>query len=406
MVHSQHLKNDISVIRVVFEFYPGTGGSITHIIELSKKINSYLKNQIIIAPDFGGECKDFDESFGIPIIRVKFYSLKILQKLGLPITPFILLLYAFNVVKKVILLVKSSKNIDIIHVHGALLGIFILIFRRIYNLNIPIVIMQHGNPKERGFRSNLATIISYFLMHLIKSDYFIILDDGTKIDEYISKLRKNNIKHEIVCHGIDTQFFQPLGINQRFRADFVILSTNRLIPVKRLDFAILSLKRLLKLTNYSCEPKLVFIGNGECKEDLQDLTNKYKLEKNVIFLGEKTIEGVRNLINSSDVVIGTSLESNLNRSIQEAMACEKPVVVFDSGGTNKLITHMENGLLVKPGDIADFAEKLKVLYENPDLRAKLGRNARETIIKERSWDTRIKKELEVYEKVLSEENEK
>jgi glycosyltransferase involved in cell wall biosynthesis len=67
---------------------------------------------------------------------------------------------------------------------------------------------------------------------------------------------------------------------------------------------------------------------------------------------------------------------------------------------------MKNGLLVKPGDIADFAKKLKVLYENPDLRAKLGRNARETIIKERSWDTRIKKELEVYEKVLSEKNEK
>lgn len=46
------------------------------------------------------------------------------------------------------------------------------------------------------------------------------------------------------------------------------------------------------------------------------------------------------------------------------------------------------------------------LYENPDLREKLGRNARETIIKERSWDTRIKKELEVYEKVLHEKNEK
>jgi glycosyltransferase involved in cell wall biosynthesis len=43
------------------------------------------------------------------------------------------------------------------------------------------------------------------------------------------------------------------------------------------------------------------------------------------------------------------------------MACGKPVVVFDRGGTNKLIKHMENRLLVKPGDIDDFAEKLKVL---------------------------------------------
>ncbi|WP_394326085.1 glycosyltransferase [Methanosarcina horonobensis] len=37
----------------------------------------------------------------------------------------------------------------------------------------------------------------------------------------------------------------------------------------------------------------------------------------------------------------------MNRSVQEAMSCEKAVIAFDSGGTGKLIKHMENGILVK-----------------------------------------------------------
>ena len=36
------MKMKTAVVRVVFEFYPGDGGGITHTIELSKKINPYL----------------------------------------------------------------------------------------------------------------------------------------------------------------------------------------------------------------------------------------------------------------------------------------------------------------------------------------------------------------------------
>ena len=62
---------------------------------------------------------------------------------------------------------------------------------------------------------------------------------------------------------------------------------------------------------------------------------------------------------------------------------------------------MENGILVEPGDTDGFADALALLYHNPNLRDELGRKARETIIEKRSWDKRIKKELSVYEQVLS-----
>jgi glycosyltransferase involved in cell wall biosynthesis len=82
------------------------------------------------------------------------------------------------------------------------------------------------------------------------------------------------------------------------------------------------------------------------------------------------------------------------------MACEKPVVAFDSGTTRNLIKNMENGLLAESGDIDSFVDNITLLYTNDELRKKIGINARKTILTQRNWDARIKTELDVYRRVL------
>ena len=62
---------------------------------------------------------------------------------------------------------------------------------------------------------------------------------------------------------------------------------------------------------------------------------------------------------------------------------------------------MNNGILVEPGNIREFAEYIKLLYENQTFRSEIGKNARQTIIKERSWDARINTELQVYKNLLN-----
>jgi glycosyltransferase involved in cell wall biosynthesis len=91
----------------------------------------------------------------------------------------------------------------------------------------------------------------------------------------------------------------------------------------------------------------------------------------------------------------------MNRTTQEAMACGKPVVVFNSGGTNKLISENQNGLLVESGNVKQLALAMYELYMDPKLRQKLGNDARKFIEQNRSWESRIKIELEVYDKLLS-----
>ncbi len=62
----------VSLVRITFEFYPKSGGSVTHIIELSRKIDGHLDGQTIIAPAYGGDYSEFDRAFGIPVTRVNY----------------------------------------------------------------------------------------------------------------------------------------------------------------------------------------------------------------------------------------------------------------------------------------------------------------------------------------------
>jgi glycosyltransferase involved in cell wall biosynthesis len=57
----------------------------------------------------------------------------------------------------------------------------------------------------------------------------------------------------------------------------------------------------------------------------------------------------------------------------EAAARGLPVAAFDSLGVPLVVRHGETGLLVPEGDIAAYAEALRRLLRDPQLRSRLGR---------------------------------
>lgn len=364
--------------------------------------------QVIIAPRFEGEYQDFDDNlnkdYGIKIYRVDYSKFGLLKRLSIPIVPFVFFTYSLNVIRQIIKMKKDGQKINVIEVHGDLLGQIIIVLKRIVGLNVPVLIMQHGVGgiiKQDQCMMSLHQKATLFLLNFIRPDYFLMLDDGTRIDLYLNQLQTKNIPYAVVYHGIDTSFFKP---DEQSHPDkkFVILSTHRFNSFKRLDLAIIAYKKFIEQIEDRNSVCLKLVGSGPCRNELVKLANDMEIIENIRFIDEQDIEEIRNSITSADVIIGTSLVSNLNRVVQEAMACGKPVVVFDSGNIHRLIKNMENGVLVKSGDVDDFALKLKLIYDNIELRERLGKNARGTILKHRNWDIRISQELKIFDKILRE----
>ncbi len=394
---------DISVLRIVYEFAPGIGGSITHIIELSEKIDNLLSDQVIIAPDHP-KSERSDSEFGFEVIRVPIKAYGIFRRI--PSGALVQLSYSMSVVTQIKNIYSSGKCFDILHVHGPLLGSYIRFFLKMKSIKIPLIEMSHGGYGENGQQDTIASgrfnkLLTRVLIRLFPADSYLALDDGTGVEIFQKTVRSINKECTTVYHGIDTDIFCPISenVSKDSNGPFRILFPHRIIPFKRPDIALEVIKLLISRYNI-VNIEIIFIVNDEDRMNIEKLVRLNGLCDYVRFESrKKPLEMVR-MYATCDVVIGTSTISNLNRATQEAMACEKAIIIFDSGDLNGFISNA-NGVLVNNGDIDGFVEALWKLYLDPDLRASIGKEARMTILNERTWTKRIDAELKVYESILT-----
>jgi glycosyltransferase involved in cell wall biosynthesis len=91
------------------------------------------------------------------------------------------------------------------------------------------------------------------------------------------------------------------------------------------------------------------------------------------------------LYGSAAVVACPSRREGFGVACLEAMAAGRPVVASDVGGLRDLVVDGETGLLVPPGDVTALRAALERLLGDAELRARLGRAARERVLAEFTW---------------------
>jgi glycosyltransferase involved in cell wall biosynthesis len=76
--------------------------------------------------------------------------------------------------------------------------------------------------------------------------------------------------------------------------------------------------------------------------------------------------------------------------ILEAMSCGLPVIASRIGGLPELVIDGVNGLLFEPGNASELADRIRLLWRDPELCQRMGRAGRQMAIREHSesvyWD--------------------
>lgn len=86
-------------------------------------------------------------------------------------------------------------------------------------------------------------------------------------------------------------------------------------------------------------------------------------------------------LSAADVVLVCSSNEAFGRVTVEAMKLSKPVIAANAGGTQDLIQDGLTGLFYQSGNAEELAEKIEYLYDNPELRIKLGEKGRDWAVK-------------------------
>jgi glycosyltransferase involved in cell wall biosynthesis len=115
--------------------------------------------------------------------------------------------------------------------------------------------------------------------------------------------------------------------------------------------------------------RLAVVGDGEQRDELEAQARALGLGDRLRFLPFQA-PAARQL-RSVDVFVLPSLWEAFPISVLEALACGVPQVATDVGGTREAIVDGETGLLCRPGDPADLADKVVRLLSDPERRARM-----------------------------------
>jgi glycosyltransferase involved in cell wall biosynthesis len=142
-----------------------------------------------------------------------------------------------------------------------------------------------------------------------------------------------------------------------------------------------------QLTTEGRKATLRILGDGPQRAELESLAKDLAVAEIVKFEGSVSEDRIISEMRAADVFALASHAEPLGVVYMEAMSMEVATVGTAAGGVTEIISDGVDGLLVEPRNVQALATALATLQDDPELRIKLGRAARQTVINR--FDSRI-----------------
>ena len=282
-------------------------------------------------------------------------------------------------------------------------------------LGIPVIYEVRGIWEITQSSANeiYANTLRYKLQRVLENEAVSSADKVITISE---PLRRFVIEHgakdsnvSVVPNAVDSDKLRPM---RRSRAvlkklgispdDVVIGYVGSIVRYEGLDYVIEALK-LLKSQGVKGF-RFLLVGHGRESDNLVALAAKLKVSDLCIFMGRvprSEVEALYSIIDIAPLPRRSLPVTELVPPLKpfEAMAAGKTVIVSSVEALAGTVIHGETGLIVEKDNVKELVAALKTLIENPALRRKIGKRAREWVVAERSVPALSKQLSEVYQSI-------
>jgi len=232
-------------------------------------------------------------------------------------------------------------------------------------LHIPVIQEFIGTDRPKVAKSK---VLQKFLS---KAKYIGVR--GTASLEQLSSLGipKGKIFISSAVNVLDFDLFKPDQSSKKYDLIYV----GRMNENKQINILIDAVSTLCRSTP---DIKLVLVGDGPERKNLENQTAKLKLNDQISFMGRQDTEDIPAFLNQSRIFIMTSAFEGLPVAMLEALSCGLPVVVPNIGDITEIAIHGYNAWLVEENDLHGYIEGISNILNNRLLYLQLCAGAYET----------------------------
>ncbi|MBN2548958.1 MAG: glycosyltransferase [Anaerolineales bacterium] len=308
--------------------------------------------------------------------------------------------------------VSKGLHYDLIHSHYWMSGIAAGELKKKWQA--PVVHMFHtlGIMKQRVARDAAEVEGEYRLLgerRVLELADRVVAATPAELAQLQWLYQANTSKVVIIPPGVDISHFYPIPADEAKEyigvapCERVLLYVGRIEPLKGIDTLIQAIAIMREQGVVVC---LSLIGGGadsggpENKEQirLQEMRHQAGLTGMVAFLGKRGQDTLPYYYSAAEAVVVPSHYESFGMVALEAMACGAPVVASQVGGLAFLVKDGVTGFTVPVDDPQALADTLIRLFQDPELRSRLGRQAA-LAAREYAWENIAARMRDLYNEV-------
>ncbi len=290
--------------------------------------------------------------------------------------------------------VKKNK-VSLMHAHHGQLGLLLLPFKE--ETSLPLV---------TSFRGRDATLANQPIGYL--DGMKMLFEQGERffpvcqyLAERINLWGCSADKIRVLYGGVDLDLFSYRA--PKLYGSQNIISIGRLVEKKGHHLLMLAFKKIKeKFPNAT----LTIIGSGELEEYIKSLAAQLNLGDSFRLLNRVPKSQVPKLMGQADLFCAPSLTAangdveGIPNTIKEAMATGIPVLATNHAGIPEIITHNQDGILVRENDIDHLALGLEYMLLNNHLWESYARSARQKVEQRFDQDKQLLQQAKYYDELL------
>lgn len=302
--------------------------------------------------------------------------------------------FDLGVIKKLVSLIKE-REIDVIHTHGYKSDILGVVAAR--KAGIKCVVTPHGFENVNDFKLRLFIWLGCKAMGF--ADRVVPLSSQLMEDSRRMGVKEDKlvyIQNGVDLSEVETQRLLPNPIkamSKEKRIGFV----GQMISRKNIHDILDIFEQLSTRHN---NLRLIFVGDGDSRTELEAYAKKLKSTDKIEFLGFRNDR--LELLQSFDLFVMTSTLEGIPRCLMEACAMGIPVAAYNIAGIDQLITHEQSGLLANPGDKDTLTGYWEKLLNDREYAQSLTDNAQQYVNKHYSAQRMANEYLALFNRLIRE----